>query len=154
MCRSVHALETLNLEHVALPLCCSCLMKIAVLINGECRKLRAELGPGEGVTALLENSERALQIGGLAILQVSQTLPATLTNAASRLTCSVWLQHSASRCMQEVAALHGHQAGWSNCSTPKKVCYLGGGQPGAGLQRPTQQPKAAAEHLWRHAGLH
>ena len=35
------------------------------------RKLRAELGPGEGVTALLENSQRAAQNGAPACLQVS-----------------------------------------------------------------------------------
>ena len=34
------------------------------------RRLRAELGAGEGVTALLENSEKAAQIGGPPIIQV------------------------------------------------------------------------------------
>ena len=38
-----------------------------------CRQLRAELGAGEGVTALLENSERALQISGQPVVQASHT---------------------------------------------------------------------------------
>lgn len=39
------------------------------------RKLRAELGPGEGVTALLENSQRAAQNGASACLQVRSMCP-------------------------------------------------------------------------------